>query len=276
VRQNEVADRRRHERYPVNLKATLHVGAHSLATHTVDVGEGGLLLANLHAIALAPGYPIAMEVERVGRLAARAVAISDRGLHCAFGDLDADVRARLTHVLAETAEEYRPLIAVARQSARRVEAVLEQAIIGGRLTREQLFDADYRPVAGTEPVQYETASTHVLEDLLPAVQEPLLLSDNRMAYCVAIDRNGYTPVHNRKYALPQRPGDAAWNTANARNKRIFDHRAALIAARSSRPHVIQSFARDMGGGRTVMVREIAVPIRIFGRHWGGFRTGYQF
>ena len=97
-----------------------------------------------------------------------------------------------------------------------------------------------------------------------------------MSFCVAVDRNGYTPVHNRKYSLPQRPGEVAWNTANSRNKRIFDHRAGLIAARSSRPFVIQSFARDMGGGRTVMTREVDVPIRVFGRQWGGFRTGYQF
>jgi hypothetical protein len=38
-----------------------------------------------------------------------------------------------------------------------------------------------------------------------------------MAFCVAIDRNGYLPVHNRIYAQPQRPGDVAWNTANSRN-----------------------------------------------------------
>jgi methyl-accepting chemotaxis protein len=276
VRQNEAGDRRRHDRYPVSLKATLHLGAYPLATHTVDISAGGVLLANLHAVAVSPGDGIEMEIERLGRLSACVAAVSPMGLHCAFGHLDPDTKERLAHVLAAVEEEYRPLIVIAQQAARQVEALFERAVAEGRLTREQLFDTDYRPIPGTDPPQYETAYTQVLEDLLPAVQEPLLLSDNRMSFCVAVDRNGYTAVHNRKYSLPQRPGDVTWNTANSRNKRIFDHRAGLIAARSSRPFVIQSFARDMGGGRMVMTREVDVPIRVLGRQWGGFRTGYQF
>ena len=31
----------------------------------------------------------------------------------------------------------------------------------------------------------------------------------------------------------------------------------------------------MGGGVTIMMREVDAPIRIFGRHWGGFRTAYR-
>jgi methyl-accepting chemotaxis protein len=276
VRQNEAGDRRRHDRYPVSLKATLHLGAHPLATHTVDISAGGVLLASPDGVALSPGSRVEMEIERLGRLSASVVAVSPMGVHCAFGQLDLDVGGRLAHVLAAVEEEYRPLILVAQQAARQVETIFERSVAERRLTREQLFDTAYRLIPGTDPPQYETASTQVLEDLLPAVQEPLLLSDERMSFCIAVDRNGYTPVHNRKYSLPQRPGDVTWNTANSRNKRIMDHRAALIGARSSRPFTIQSFARDMGGGRMVMTREVDVPIRVLGRQWGGFRTGYQF
>jgi methyl-accepting chemotaxis protein len=38
----------------------------------------------------------------------------------------------------------------------------------------------------------------------------------------------------------------------------------------------QSDARDMGNGRTIMMREIDVPIRVRGRHWVGFRTAYSY
>lgn len=31
----------------------------------------------------------------------------------------------------------------------------------------------------------------------------------------------------------------------------------------------------MGGGVTVVMREIDVPIRVFAEHWGGFRTAYK-
>jgi methyl-accepting chemotaxis protein len=96
-----------------------------------------------------------------------------------------------------------------------------------------------------------------------------------MVFCLVIDRNGYIPVHNRKYSLPQRSNDLIWNTANCRNKRIFDDRAGITAARSSRPFTVQVYARDMGGGTMVMMREVDAPIRLFGRHWGGFRTAYR-
>jgi hypothetical protein len=66
--------------------------------------------------------------------------------------------------------------------------------------------------------------------------------------------------HKRTHSHPQRPGDVAWNTANSRNQRTY---------------LIQSYARDMGGGNTVLMREIDVPIRVNGRHWGGFRTAYK-
>jgi methyl-accepting chemotaxis protein len=31
----------------------------------------------------------------------------------------------------------------------------------------------------------------------------------------------------------------------------------------------------MGNGKTIMMREIDVPIRVNRRHWGGFRTAYK-
>jgi methyl-accepting chemotaxis protein len=47
------------------------------------------------------------------------------------------------------------------------------------------------------------------------------------------------------------------------------------AGQNTRSYLIQSYARDMGNGKTIMMREIDVPIRVQGRHWGGFRTAYK-
>ncbi len=96
-----------------------------------------------------------------------------------------------------------------------------------------------------------------------------------MVFCAAVDRNGYLPVHNRKYSFPQRPGEVVWNTVNSRNRRIFDDRAGLVAARNVRPYIIQVYARDMGNDVTVMMKEIDAPIRVSGKHWGGFRSAYK-
>jgi methyl-accepting chemotaxis protein len=82
-------------------------------------------------------------------------------------------------------------------------------------------------------------------------------------------------VHNAIYSRPQRRGDIAWNTKHSRNRRIFDDRAGLAAGRNTRPYLIQTYPRDMGDGATIMMQEIDAPIRVHGKHWGGFRTAYR-
>ena len=79
----------------------------------------------------------------------------------------------------------------------------------------------------------------------------------------AVDRNAYLPVHNRIYSKPQKAGRSAWNLANCRNRRIFDDRAGLCAARNV-AYLIQNYPRAMGGGVVVMMREIDAPVRVFG------------
>ena len=49
----------------------------------------------------------------------------------------------------------------------------------------------------------------------------------------------------------------------------------MPAARNTRPYVIQNYPRDMGKGITIMMQEIDAPIRVHGKHWGGFRTAYR-
>ena len=140
---------------------------------------------------------------------------------------------------------------------------------------DDMFDADYVEIPGTNPLQHRTRILSWADRALPPFQEAFLAKDPRMVFCAMIDRNGYLPVHNKIYSHPQRPGDVAWNTANSRNRRIFNDAAGLAAGRNQRSYLIQSYARDMGNGNTIMMREIDVPIRVNGRHWGGFRTAYK-
>ena len=110
--------------------------------------------------------------------------------------------------------------------------------------------------------------------LLPDIQEPALAADPRILFCAAVDRNGYLPTHNRKFSQPQ-GNDAAWNTANCRNRRIFNDRVGLAAGRNRDPFLLQTYRRDMGGGDFVMMKDVSAPITVGGRHWGGFRIGYR-
>lgn len=169
-----------------------------------------------------------------------------------------------------------PYIRAAQAAAQEVSALLDQALAHGDVRLEELFDEHYQPVAGTQPQQYLTRYCALADHLFPQVQERLLGLSAQVVFCVAIDRNGFIACHNRKYNQPQRAGDVVWNTANCRNRRLFQDRAGLAAGRNQRPFLLQTYRRDMGGGVKVVMKEVDAPISVAGRHWGGLRLAWKF
>ncbi|MGX7705406.1 chemotaxis protein [Methylobacterium sp. Gmos1] len=268
LRQAEIGDRRVHDRYPVDLAA--RVGNWGLG-RVHDLSRGGLLLTPPEGCGAALGARLSLDLRGIGRLQVRVVGASPRGLHCAVGDAGSE--ARLRDALVAIEEENRPLIAAALGGAASVGAALEQALAAGRLAHHALFDTTYRPVAGIEPPHYLTAAVPALEDILPPILEPLLLADARTAFCIAVDRNGYAPVHNRAQAQSPRTGDPAWNALHARQRRLYDDRIGLSAARSTRAFLVQACPQDEAGRQPL--REVSSPIRVHGRHWGALRMGFR-
>ncbi|WP_336485645.1 methyl-accepting chemotaxis protein [Methylobacterium nigriterrae] len=271
IRQSEIGDRRRFDRYPVELAVDLGDGRRS---RTMDISEGGVLLSIPEGAALAAGRTLSLDIDAIGRVPAAIVAVSPMGLHCAFGALEADALARLQGKIAEIQAAYAPLVTRAQGLARRIGDLMEAELAAGRLSAASLFDTDYRPIPGTNPQQYRTQAVEPLERLLPDILEPELVRDNEMLFCIVTDRNGFLPVHNRRVSQKQRPDDPVWNNANCRNLRIFDDRTGITAARSTRPATVQVYRREVGG-QIVMVREVDAPIRVQGRHWGACRTAYR-
>ena len=275
LRQSEIGDRRRHDRLPVDIDVTVSAGGKTCRTKTRDLYEGGMLLAAGEIDAVAVGASATARLPGLGETSIRIAGRSALGSHCEFvrpgPDFTAAVSARLTSLREADRTRIDHVVAAAAEVSRAFEAAIEAR----RLSREDLFDNDYVQIPGTNPVQFSTRYLKVLEDILPPIQEKWLAVDKQMTFCAAVDRNAYLPVHNRIYSHPQRPDDPAWNAANCRNKRVFDDRAWLSAARNARPYLVQSYARDMGNGVTVFMKEIDAPIRVFGRHWGGLRMAYK-
>ncbi len=169
-----------------------------------------------------------------------------------------------------------PYIRAAQQAAAQISRLLEDAVRTGTLAEADLFDERYQPVAGTNPPQVMARFVPLAERLFPQVQEKLLGLSDKVVYGIAADRNGYIPCHNQKYNQPQRAGDVAWNTANSRNRRVFNDRTGLASARNQRPFLLQTYRRDMGGGNFIVMKEAAAPIVVNGRHWGGLRLAFRF
>ncbi len=161
-----------------------------------------------------------------------------------------------------------PFLRATADAAAQVSALFEAAVQRGDISLPALFDEDYQPIPGSDPQQFLTRFTSLTDRLLPPVQEPLLDLSPRVAFATLCDRNGYLPTHNRAYNQPQ-GADPVWNMAHCRGRRLYQFRAALKAARSSRLS-IHTMQRDMGGGQRVLIKIMNAPVFVQGRQWGAF------
>jgi methyl-accepting chemotaxis protein len=167
-----------------------------------------------------------------------------------------------------------PLIRVVIDTAKRISAAFEDGVARGEISLDQLMDEKYREISGTDPKQYLTDYTAFTDRVLPQIQDPIQKSDPRIVFCVAWARGGYLPTHNPNYRHPQ-GRDPVWNNANCRNRRLFSDRAVKKVADNTRPFLLQTYRRDMGGGNFVLMKDLSSPILIRGRHWGAFRMGFR-
>jgi methyl-accepting chemotaxis protein len=187
-------------------------------------------------------------------------------------DLSEGLIALIADSGVETADA--PLIRIVIETARQISAAFEAAVARGEIRLDQLMDEKYREIPGTNPKQFLTDYVDFTDRILPAIQDPIQKIDPRIVFCVAWAKGGYLPTHNPNYRLPQGP-DPVWNNANCRNRRLFSDRAVKKVAANTRPFLLQTYRRDMGGGNFVLMKDLSSPIHVHGRHWGAFRMGFR-
>jgi len=275
LRQGERAERREQQKWPCSLTIEIQTPRGMLSAPVYEISMDGILIGGPEAEKLAQGQSFDATLQDVG---ACRIHLGDRtkaGALARFERANAALTEKIEDKLCSIQDDNTEAVTRAMEAGAALKKIFENGIDSGAISIEDMFDTDYVEIQGTNPVQYRTKILDWADRALPPFQEAFLTTDKRMAFCAMIDTNGYLPVHNKIYSHPQRPGDVTWNTANCRNRRIFNDPAGLAAGRNQRAYLIQSYARDMGNGNTVMMREIDVPISVKGRHWGGFRTAYR-
>ncbi|WP_090208255.1 methyl-accepting chemotaxis protein [Ectothiorhodospira magna] len=158
----------------------------------------------------------------------------------------------------------------AEQAATAIGRVFAEACDKGRIRLDDLFDRNYKPVPGTDPVKYKTRFDEFTDKVLPAIQEPILERHEQVSYAGAVDDRGYFPTHNRRYSQPL-TGDYQHDLIHNRTKRIFKDRTGSRCGSHQKPYLLQTYKRDTGE----VMHDLSVPIYVKGRHWGGFRIGYR-
>lgn len=219
-----------------------------------------------------------------GEVADACDAIETGARHTAAGVAEARERSgRMMEsceaLLQRTAEgeESRPdapYVLHAKRVAAQVARAFEDALDGGAISMEALFDTRYREIPGTNPRQHLARHVALTDRIVPPIIEAALAADGRIVLCAPCDRNGYIGTHNRRVSHPQ-GSDPTWNAAHCRNRRIFDDRTGSRAGSSLEPFLIQVYRRDMGSGQMVMMKDLSVPIFVRGRHWGALRLAYR-
>ena len=165
------------------------------------------------------------------------------------------------------------IVETAQAAAARITDIFNAAIVSGELSASDLFDEGYETIPGSDPIQVMTRFTRFTDRALANLQDEIKQANPKIAFCAAVDRNGYLPTHNADFSKPQ-GRDPAWNAANCRNRRIFDDRVGFGAGQNRKPFLLQAYQRDMGDSY-VLMKDASAPITIQGRHWGGFRIGFR-
>ena len=274
LRLTDMGDRRRHERLPCELAVEFKVGAAVVRGQTADISEGGVLVRLREQETLPVSGILTAQIATIGACQLRLVKQSAIGLHFRFENLDEATRATLEAKLRKIRSDNTEFIDRAISTANRISSLFEDAITQQKISLDDLFDNNYAPIPIRTRNNTVRASWICLRPSCRISRNPCWQAISAWSFvprsiAMVIFRCTIKSIQNRSA-----PARLLWNTANCRNRRIFDDRAGLSAGRVVRPYLIQNYPRQMGD-RIDMMWEIGAPIRVFGKQWGGFRTAYK-
>jgi methyl-accepting chemotaxis protein len=215
----------------------------------------------------------------------RGISVNAMQLHKNTQNLEvelSDVSEKVLTLSHQTEDIFRQLIIfnlhdrntqvqqIAQQAASQIGEIFAQGLTSGAISQQALFDVNYRKIPNTHPQKYSTGFDTFTDKVLPDIQEPILQQNSFIVYAGAVDKNGYFPTHNRKFSAPL-SGNYERDLAYSRTKRIFDDYTGIRCGKSTESFLLQTYKRDTGE----VMHDLSAPIYVNGKHWGGFRIGYQ-
>ncbi|GAA5317534.1 MAG: methyl-accepting chemotaxis protein [Candidatus Pelagadaptatus aseana] len=137
---------------------------------------------------------------------------------------------------------------------------------------QNLFDQDYiRANEGQLPEKYNVGYVDAFASAMQPLFESFIKQHPQFIYAIAVDKNGYAPVHHAKVSQPM-TGNFEVDNLNSRHRRIFNgSRAEIRRAASTAPFLLQTFIRDTGQ----VLNDLSIPLYVNGKHWGALITGFE-
>jgi methyl-accepting chemotaxis protein len=198
------------------------------------------------------------------------------GAHRRMGDLEltaSEMFDRIVH--AGLSPNDSEMVARAQAMASDIASLTEAGVASGDVTSTALFDADYVPVAGSNPPRFRTR----LSDWADKVWQPILdrakASDPCVLAAACTDMNGFLPTHlSERSRTPT--GDLTHDTTYCRNGRIIFDPIDRKAKASQQPYMMAVYRQEGDGQNYHVVRNVYIPLIFGGRRWGDFELAYRF
>lgn len=167
-----------------------------------------------------------------------------------------------------------PFIDLAFEGAREITALVETHLGSHGLSEVALFDSDYRPRPGTDPVQYDNGFADFADRHVRPILDRYTRENRSVVGCCLVDMNGYLPTHVSERSQAPRPGERLHNLEFARNRQIFMDSQTRRALDGSAEFFLFAYRQDLGEGRFRALRSVFVPLHFAGRRWGLYELGY--
>lgn len=195
--------------------------------------------------------------------------------HDRLDQLESHANGMLNRIAHEAvATRNTPFIGMALKGAADVSALIGGALKSGALSEADLFDTDYRPIRGTDPIQYMTRFVPFADAQLQPMFDTHSAWDAAIVGCCLVDMNGFLPSHISERSQAQQAGKRDWNGEYCRNRQIFMDGQTRHALDSEGDYFLYTYRQDLGEGRYRALRSVLVPMHFAGRRWGLYELGY--
>jgi len=154
------------------------------------------------------------------------------------------------------------VVGVSRKWRQTIQTEIERLNAQGH----NVFDAQYKPIHGTNPAQFMVSYHAAFENAIRPLLDKARNAIGAQA-CACINTDCYTPTHNSEFSLPP-SGDPEIDIKQCRDKRMMTDNYGQRSAHYTGNVLLQTYVRDNGQ----LASELGLPIRIHGRHWGALRV----
>jgi methyl-accepting chemotaxis protein len=162
------------------------------------------------------------------------------------------------------------ILKIAKEASTQFSKILEKAIDTNIKSDEEIFSTLYFPVSPlTSPPKFTTFYDDYTDKFITPLEDMFAKKNSYIIFIALVDKNGYLPSHNTKFS--QKKETTELNIKYNRTKRIFNDTTGFLAAKNTKPFLLQSYSRDTGETFT----DLSTPVFVKGKHWGAVRIGYK-